>query len=119
MLNRGTTRIPGASTVSRVAHPDHLLHQISQTRTDTRQVERDKYCAQERATSPTNMEKEPEDTLQAIADTFVSELRTKNIEQGSVAPLTGSQILKRDSITSIPFHVQKAMTEPVLETVIL
>lgn len=63
------------------------------------------------------MELEREDTSYAIADDIVLKEQPKNFERSFVVPPMSNQILVRDKITRIPFHIEAAMTRMVLEAV--
>lgn len=109
MSNRATTRIQRVGTFTGVEDPKPLLRRRCQTRTNNRQVAFDEYHAQVRATSPTNMEPECEDTFHAVANALISEEQPADLKNRSVAPPARDQLLMRVAITRIPFHLEEAM----------
>lgn len=75
----------------------------------------DENPAQKQGKLPTEMEMEREKTLHAAAHTVISEKHQAILEQGVVVLLTNNEILMRDLITDVPFHVKEEMTKLVLK----
>lgn len=116
MSNRETTHIPRIGAVSGAEHLNRLLRRSRQIRTNSRQAARNEYRAQERAISPTNVERGREDIFNTVADAKVSEQQPKHLEQDPVTHPMSDQITLLDAVTGISFPVEGAMAKLVLET---
>lgn len=85
---------------------------------ENRQATRDDYYAHEQEKSPNNIYTEREGTFHAVADAFVSEDKPATFQQDPVVPSMSDQILVRDVVTGIPFHVEELLTKLVLKIVV-